>query len=180
MADPGPGSSTETNRLDVEVIRRSELWDRTGVNDGALSLAALAAFDAAPPAGASPYEVTLVLTDNGEIGQLNRTWRGKDGATNVLSFPAGEAVGETPGEPRPLGDVVLAAETIIEEAKLKGIAVADHAAHLVVHGMLHLLGLDHERDEAAERMEALETKVLGRLGIADPYADAGIAAEVSP
>jgi probable rRNA maturation factor len=78
--------------------------------------------------------------------------------------------------------VVLAGETVLQEAGQQGIAVADHVSHLVVHGMLHLLGHDHERDDDAERMEALETKVLAGLGIADPYAEAGPAdvAEVSP
>jgi probable rRNA maturation factor len=106
---------------------------------------------------------------------LNRAWRGKDASTNVLSFPAGAmAHGE---EPCPLGDVVLAAETVQREAEGQAIPLADHAAHLVVHGMLHLLGFDHERDEEADAMEALETKVLSRLGIADPYE---AEAEVSP
>jgi probable rRNA maturation factor len=100
----------------------------------------------------------------------------------VLSFPAGEPVGEAHGEPSPLGDIVLAGETVIEEAKLKDIPAADHATHLVVHGILHLLGFDHERDTDAERMEALETKVLAGLGIADPYAEDALAvtAEVMP
>jgi probable rRNA maturation factor len=185
VADPGP-SSTGTRerpgqRLEIEVMRRAELWDRSGVGDGTLSLAALAAFEAAPPPpGSSPYEVTIVLTDDGEVRDLNRTWRGKDTPTNVLSFPAGETPVETPGEPSPLGDVVLAGETVVEEAKLKGVSVADHASHLVVHGVLHLLGHDHEHDEAAERMETLETAILARLGIADPYADLGAVAEASP
>lgn len=165
----------------MEVVHRAELWEPTGVSDATLSLAALAAFEAAAPERQSPCEVTLVLTDDGEVRQLNRTWRGEDAATNVLSFPAGEPVGKT-GEPCLLGDVVLAGETVIKEADLKGIAVADHASHLVVHGVLHLLGFDHDRDEEAERMEALETKVLAGLGIADPYAETGPAevAEVSP
>ena len=101
---------------------------------------------------------------------LNRIWRGKDTSTNVLSFPAGEPVGTTHGESLPLGDVVLAAETVLAEADDKGISVADHVAHLVVHGTLHLLGYDHETGGAeAERMEALERRILKRLGIADPY-----------
>jgi len=179
MADPGPSSSGAPGRLDVEVMRRAELWDRSGVSDGALSLAALAAFEAAPPRS-SLYEVSIVLTDDDEISALNRTWRGKDAPTNVLSFPAGEPFGEIPGEPRPLGDVILGGETVIAEAAAKGISTADHASHLVVHGMLHLLGYDHDGDEEATRMETLETEVLARLGIADPYADLAAAAEASP
>ena len=84
--------------------------------------------------------------------------------------------------PPPLGDIVLAGETVIGEAKRTGISAADHATHLVVHGMLHLLGFDHERDADAERMEAMETKVLAGLGIADPYAEGALVgtAEVMP
>ena len=110
------------------------------------------------------------MTDDAEMRALNRAWRGKDSSTNVLSFPAGYSPGAIVSEPRPLGDVVLAAETVLAEAADRDIPAADHAAHLVVHGMLHLLGFDHERDEDAEAMEALETEVLSTIGIADPYA----------
>jgi probable rRNA maturation factor len=160
-------------------MRRAEVWERSGVSDGALSLAALAAFEAASAPGSSPQEVSIVLTDDDEIRALNRTWRGKDAPTNVLSFPAGEPFGEIPGEPCPLGDVILGGETVIAEAAAKGISTADHASHLVVHGMLHLLGYDHDGDEEAARMETLETKVLAGLGIADPYDDLAVA-EASP
>jgi probable rRNA maturation factor len=170
MADGGPSRSSGASSLEIEIVRHSDLWDSIAVSDDALSRAARAAFAASSAAPQAPCEATLVLTDDDEMRELNRTWRGKDSSTNVLSFPAGEPVGEAHGEPSPLGDIVLAAETVIEEAKLKGIPAADHAAHLVVHGMLHLLGFDHERDADAERMEALETKVLAGLGIADPYA----------
>ena len=171
MADGGPSRSSGTSSLEIEIVRHSDLWDSIEVSGDTLSRAALAAFAATSAApDAAPCEVTLVLTDDDEMRELNRTWRGKDSSTNVLSFPAGKPVGEAHGEPSPLGDIVLAGETVIEEAKLKGIPAADHTAHLVVHGMLHLLGFDHERDADAERMEALETKVLAGLGIADPYA----------
>ena len=182
MADGGPSRSSGASSLEIEIVRHSDLWDSIEVSGDALSRAALAAFAASSAAPDAPCEVTLVLTDDDEMRELNRTWRGKDSSTNVLSFPAGEPVGEAHGEPSPLGDIVLAGETVIEEAKLKGIPAADHAAHLVVHGMLHLLGFDHERDADAERMEALETKVLAGLGIADPYAEDAlpVAAEVMP
>jgi probable rRNA maturation factor len=171
MADGGPSRSSENSSLEIEIVRHSVLWDGIEVSDDALSRAAGAAFAACPPPRDEPCEVTLVLTDDDEMRELNRTWLGKDAATNVLSFPSGRPFGETHGEPFPLGDIVLAAETVIEEAKLKGLPVADHATHLVVHGMLHLLGHDHERDADAERMEALETKILAGLGVADPYAE---------
>ena len=170
MADGGPSRSSGASPLEIEIVRHSELWDSIEVSGDALSRAALAAFAASSAAPDAPCEVTLVLTDDDEMRELNRTWRGKDSSTNVLSFPVGEPVGEAHGEPSPLGDIVLAGEAVIEEAKVKGIPAADHAAHLVVHGMLHLLGFDHERDADAERMESLETKVLAGLGIADPYA----------
>jgi probable rRNA maturation factor len=170
MADGGPSRSSGASPLEIEIVRHSELWDSIEVSGDALSRAALAAFAASSAAPDAPCEVTLVLTDDDEMRELNRTWRGKDSSTNVLSFPVGEPVGEAHGEPSPLGDIVLAGEAVIEEAKVKGIPAADHAAHLVVHGMLHLLGFDHERDADAERMESFETKVLAGLGIADPYA----------
>ena len=182
MADGGPSRSSGASPLEIEIVRHSELWDSIEVSGDALSRAALAAFAASSAAPDAPCEVTLVLTDDDEMRELNRTWRGKDSSTNVLSFPVGEPVGEAHGEPSPLGDIVLAGEAVIEEAKVKGIPAADHAAHLVVHGMLHLLGFDHERDADAERMEALETEVLAGLSIADPYAgDAPqVTAEVMP
>ena len=161
----------------MEVVRRAEIWNLIAVSDDALLRAARATFAAASPARRDPYEVTLVLTDDDEMRALNCMWRRKDTSTNVLSFPAGEPVGATPGESYPLGDVVLAAETVLAEAEDKGISIADHVAHLVVHGTLHLLGHDHEHDADAKRMESLETEVLAGLGIADPY-DA--AAEVVP
>jgi probable rRNA maturation factor len=175
MADPGP--SPTFSSLEVEVVRHSEAWDRIAVGDEALARAARAAFTASSPVRQEVCEATIVLTDDAEMRALNRAWRGKDSSTNVLSFPAGDTPGAIVSEPRPLGDVVLAAETVLAEAADRDIPAADHAAHLVVHGMLHLLGFDHERDEEAEAMEALETKVLSRLGIADPYA---AEAEVSP
>jgi probable rRNA maturation factor len=173
MADPGPSSTEKSSAgspLEVEVIRHAEIWDRITVSEAALIRAARAAFAAASPARHEPCEATLVLTDDEEMRKLNRNWRGKDSSTNVLSFPAGDPVSAIPREPGPLGDVLLAAETVLAEANDKGVPVADHASHLVVHGMLHLLGFDHKQDADAERMEALETKVLAGLGIADPYA----------
>lgn len=171
MADGGPSRSSGTSSLEIEIVRHSDLWDSIAVSDDALSRAARAAFAASSAVADEPCEATLVLTDDEEMRELNRTWRDKDASTNVLSFPAGEPFGGAHGEPSPIGDIVLAGETVIEEAKRKSIPAADHATHLVVHGMLHLLGFDHERDADAERMEALETKVLAGLGITDPYAE---------
>ena len=105
------------------------------------------------------------MTDDADDGGLNREWRGGNGATNVLSFP-----GDHGGPGRfLLGDVVLAFETIVTEAAIADISLADHLIHLVVHGVLHLLGYDHKTDAEADKMEALEREILKSCGIPDPY-----------
>lgn len=118
-------------------------------------------------------EISLVFTDDAEQRQLNHTYRQRDAATNVLSFPNMEEPGEgsaaAVAAPRLLGDVVLARETVAREAREQDKRLEDHVAHLVVHGVLHLLGHDHQDSDEAERMEALETEILAELGIADPY-----------
>jgi len=114
-------------------------------------------------------ELSLVLTDDARIRRLNRDWRGFDKPTNVLSFPAADADDDDPGPL--LGDVVIALETTAREAAEEGRRFDDHFAHLLVHGLLHLFGFDHESDDEAEEMEALETTILADLGIADPYED---------
>ncbi|MET1755233.1 rRNA maturation RNase YbeY [Novosphingobium sp. RD2P27] len=118
---------------------------------------------------------SLLFTNDEEIQALNRDWRGKDKPTNVLSFPMldrASLVALTPhGPPELLGDIALALETCAREAQDKGLSVEHHAAHLIVHGLLHLAGYDHETSEAdADAMEALETKALAIMGLADPYA----------
>jgi probable rRNA maturation factor len=123
---------------------------------------------AQPAAG----EVAVVLTDDAAIRALNHRWRNLDAATNVLSFPASGTF-RRPGAP--LGDIVIAYETAAREAAAECRPLGDHLAHLAVHGFLHLLGYDHESDEAADAMEGLERTILARLGVSDPYAthDAG-------
>lgn len=111
-------------------------------------------------------EVSVKFTSDDEVRALNATWRGKDKATNVLSFP----MAETPENAPMLGDIVLAAGVCAREAEEKNVTVETHATHLVVHGTLHLLGYDHETgDDDAEGMEDIERKALASLGIADPY-----------
>ena len=112
-------------------------------------------------------DVSLCLADDAALRALNLSWRGIDKPTNVLSFPAAPG---RPGEAPTLGDIALAYETLAREAEDLGVPLADHYRHLLVHGFLHLIGYDHETDAEAERMEALETKILARLGVADPYA----------
>ena len=114
--------------------------------------------------------VAVLLTGDAEIRALNRDFRRMDKPTNVLSFPAAGLPGENaPGESI-LGDIALAYETCAREAEEEEKPIADHLAHLVVHGTLHLLGFDHETPDEAEEMEAEEVEILARLGIADPYA----------
>lgn len=113
-------------------------------------------------------EISVLLTDDEEQRQLNGQWRGKDSATNVLSFPQIEPFGPVMGL---LGDITLARETLEREAAELGKSLDDHFTHLVVHGFLHILGYDHLEEDQALQMEGLETQILARLGIDDPYAD---------
>jgi probable rRNA maturation factor len=121
-------------------------------------------------------EVSLCLADDQRLQALNLRWRALDKPTNVLSFPAplSDAVADRVGRhPRPrlqLGDIALSYETLSREASELGVPLADHYRHLVAHGFLHLLGYDHETASEAERMEALERRIMARLGAADPYA----------
>lgn len=134
------------------------------------------AISVAPELGNDRLSASLVLTDDETLRSLNAEWRGKDKPTNVLSFPMLERedlLALAPdGPPEMLGDIALACETCAREAAEKGIPLEHHAAHLIVHGLLHLAGHDHElSDEDAAAMEALEIKALALMGIADPYGD---------
>ena len=124
---------------------------------------------------APPSEISVVLSDDEHVRELNKHHRGMDKPTNVLSFPAART--KTPsGAPRILGDIVLALETVEREAAEESKPLENHISHLVVHGVLHLLGYDHEDDEEAEMMEERERQILTKLGIPDPYAERGAAA----
>ena len=140
--------------------------------------AAQAAAKVAPELAHDNLLVSLVLGDDAEVQRLNQQWRAKNQPTNVLSFPmlsrteVLHAAADEANEGM-LGDLILAHGVCTREAADKGIAVADHAAHLIVHGLLHLAGYDHATGEVqAQAMEALETKALALMGIADPYCDA--------
>lgn len=127
--------------------------------------AALAAAYRGPP----PAALAILFTDDAAIAEINRQWRGQAKPTNVLSFPAPAGLPVPEGEPAPLGDIVLAFGTVAREAKEQGKPLPDHATHLIVHGVLHLLGRDHESEAEAKVMEELERSILTKLGIADPY-----------
>lgn len=115
-------------------------------------------------------ELSLVFTDDANIRTINAKWRHIDKATNVLSFPAFSIQpGQRPGPI--LGDIVIARETVQREAQEENKSFDDHLSHLIVHGLLHLTGYDHQNDEEAEQMESLERKILASLGISDPYND---------
>jgi probable rRNA maturation factor len=118
-------------------------------------------------------EVSVTLTGDEQVRALNAKWRGKDKPTNVLSFPLTEPANlrqeSLAGPELLLGDIVLAHGVCQAEAADKGVATAQHATHLIVHGTLHLLGYDHDQDSDAEDMEAREIRALGRLGISNPY-----------
>jgi probable rRNA maturation factor len=125
-----------------------------------------------------PVSVSIKLSDNAEVHALNREWRDKDKPTNVLSFPMLDdaeldalRTGSYDAPEIMLGDIILAHETCAAEAKEKDVPIAHHATHLVIHGMLHLLGHDHIEDDEAELMEALEVKALAYMGLHNPYKD---------
>ena len=115
-----------------------------------------------------------MLSDDAAIRALNRDWRGKDAATNVLSFPTGEP-GATRGIPQLLGGIVIAYETTQREARAEHKPFMDHLMHLAVHGFLHIAGYDHTADDQAAAMERLEAAILARLGVPDPYLARGAA-----
>ncbi len=169
--------------VEIDILSSCPRWD--AVLEDAAGLcrrAARAALDEArkglSDADGRFVEVSIVLADNAEIADLNLRFRRREGATNVLSFPAlpsGDGALEPaarPGPPLLLGDVVLAYETIADEANDQDKTLADHVAHLVIHGILHLLGYDHLDDAEAQIMEPLEIRALDALGVADPYAEA--------
>ena len=166
--------------LDI-AIDSDEEWDSS--NDWAelaRSAAVAAIAESAFPqlgTGSRTVELSVRLTSDAEVHALNSEWRGKDKPTNVLSFPMAEPDDlELMGDAGPelmLGDVILARGVCVAEAADKGIPLESHAAHLMVHGTIHLLGYDHMDDDSAADMEARETRALARLGIADPYEGEG-------
>lgn len=173
---PASPMTRHTLRLHTDVLVEDHRWDSVGIEalcDRAFNeaLAHLGCVVAA--------EVSVLACSDARIALLNADFRGKPQPTNVLSWPSEERGAAQTGQPPAplragsgpveLGDIAIAYETCVAEASAAGIPLADHAAHLLVHGVLHLLGYDHERDADAALMEGLERIVLGKLGVADPY-----------
>ena len=163
--------------LEVAVTVASPAWEAALPGAAARCRAAAAAAVAVAGLGAAAAEISVLLTDDAEMARRNRRYRGRRGATNVLAFPGGGPAPEarTGAPPLLLGDVAVGFETVAREAAAWSLPLGDHLAHMVVHGVLHLVGHDHEAAAAAAAMEALETAALGRLGVADPYAAAAAA-----
>jgi probable rRNA maturation factor len=159
----------------IDIVSPCAAWRRfcPAAEDLARAAARLAVARGAAGFGIAPQtpiELGIRLADDSEQRRLNRGWRGVDRPTNVLAFPALERGRPIPSEaPLLLGDVVLAFETVACEAEEQGKPFPDHLAHLIVHGVLHLLGYDHDNDTEAVAMEQLETSILASLGVPDPY-----------
>ena len=156
----------------IDIVIESPLWDRVADIQAQVRQAAQAAL---PPTRAD-CEIAVVLTDDRSMRALNARFRGNDKPTNVLSFPAPASAQSTAGKGAPpafLGDIVVGFETAQAEAAAQGKEFHHHVAHLIVHGVLHLLGYDHEADAEAEAMEARERAILMRLDISDPYEERG-------
>lgn len=156
--------------ISVDILAESALWGEAESWRSVVETAVAMAAAAADAEIADDAELSLVLTDDAAIRMLNRDHRGLDKPTNVLSFPQDDPEADAYGPL--LGDIVVAHETVAREADEEGISFQEHFLHMIVHGFLHLVGYDHMNDDEAEEMEGLETAILARLGIANPYADA--------
>ena len=148
--------------FEVEIVEDDGDWSHIAGLDHLIATAAQTAISAA--GGPVPGFVSIALSSDAIVSDLNGRFRGKPKPTNVLSFPAGD--GAPDGQ---IGDIILGLETVNREAAEQSIPVDHHLQHLVVHGILHLLGYDHETAADAERMEAIEIDILSKLGIANPY-----------
>ena len=156
----------------TEVLVVADCWQTEPEADAIIQRAVAAAAEIVN-ADIGEAEIAVMLTDDAGIRTLNNNWRGIDKPTNVLSFPAlpQASSGGAHDAPRMLGDIAIAYETTRKEADDEQKPFDHHLSHLAIHGFLHLIGYDHERDDDAEAMETLEQDILAQLGIPDPYAD---------
>ncbi|MBF9047843.1 rRNA maturation RNase YbeY [Rhodobacterales bacterium LSUCC0031] len=165
--------------MEIDILIEDPAWEATGLD--ALASAAFRATFTALDLPAACFSVSLLACDDDRIAALNSEFRGKATPTNVLSWPADDRAparaGDMPtlpapdmsGPPLALGDIAITFGVVTREAADAGKPLDHHLSHLLVHGLLHLLGFDHIHDADADRMESLETAILARLGIADPY-----------
>jgi probable rRNA maturation factor len=183
LAEPAAADPEPPQRLALTILAEAGDWGAFSGREAAIRAAADALAGHPRCESAHGAEACVVLADDALVQSLNRSYRGKDAPTNVLSFPfqappgarapddsADDGIVGIMAGPRQLGDVVLAVETVTREAGAQGIPPVHHLQHLVVHGLLHLMGFDHETDAQAEVMEGLEVEILAALGIGDPYA----------
>ena len=169
MQNPGTKLSSALPLTEVLVV--ADCWQTEPDAEAVIHRAIDAAAEIAD-ADVGEAEIAVMLTDDAGIRTLNNNWRGMDKPTNVLSFPALQPTASAPPDaPRMLGDIAIAYETTRREADDEQKPFDHHLSHLAVHGFLHLIGYDHEKDEEAEAMEDLERDILAQLGIPDPYAD---------
>ncbi|MEQ9518213.1 MAG: rRNA maturation RNase YbeY [Parvibaculum sp.] len=170
MTRDGAPKARPVRHLDVEISKGAGDWD-VAAEEIMLRVAQMT-YDLGASDQAGAAELSILLADDEFVRTLNRKYRGQDKPTNVLSFP--QLLGSADphfGGVLPLGDIVLAHETLVREASEQGKTFDDHLAHLVAHGVLHLMGYDHEENETeAEEMESMERVILARFEIADPYA----------
>ncbi|GAB5501887.1 rRNA maturation RNase YbeY [Pyruvatibacter sp.] len=173
---PDPASKPDPDRaslLQIDILRENGDWDTLDDVEKLIRTAVRAALQ--PSAGNAVdqvIEVSILLENDAALQALNKQWRNKDKPTNVLSFPAPplpDAMLAMQTE-RHLGDIALSFDTLAAEARTENKALSDHLQHLVVHGMLHLQGHDHQTPDEADEMEDLERRILADLGIGDPYA----------
>ncbi len=163
--------------MEIDFLTEDDAWLALPEREALARRAAHAVFEVLGAPEPSS-ELSVVFTSDETVAELNRAWRGKAGPTNVLSFPAafgGDVAKQGPGPGQghgTLGDIVLAAGVVRAEADAQDKPLANHAAHLIIHGLLHLLGHDHADDATAEAMERLEAEAMARLGLPDPYGDA--------
>ncbi len=156
-------------RHQIDLTVKDERWLAVGSLLATLQDVAVRALQVAGEPRGRGFEVSIALVSDEEMVRLNRTYRNIEGPTNVLSFAQTPLPEQPPGARRALGDVVLARETIAGEAQAQGKPVRDHAAHMVAHGILHLLDYDHRTAGEENEMRGLERQILAALGIPDPY-----------